>query len=1050
MKTTNLHQLAIAVILGLGMTLVLTLVMMLGGGTSVVFAEDQPDGSTIISPQTIDGTWGPGTITADTDVVIQSGVVITIAPNTTIRVADGVGFTVSGDLHSDGPVAFTGISATPGAWEGITYANGSTGYLNQATIEYAQHALTLDTSNPITISNSILRNNRHAPGSGQNAVGAGLYIRRGNHLISTSHIHGNTAQASGSRQVRGAGIHIENGSPRILDSWIYENTAIASSREVYGGGIGIAAGEALIENSHILTNTIQGGSGNRLRSGGGIGIIGNTSAVIRNSRIEANRNAPAAGYAAGGGIGFNSNARVSLIEGNVISANYISGQGWAEGGGIDFWSGNVATINNNLIIGNTTGLGGSWSPIGGGLNVNAANPGVFIINNTIVGNEAVDSSSGDGRGGGLYLQGGNNTNLIVRNNIIGSNRAGYRGGGVYRSRGTVDYNDIFGNTAPSGANWYGSVGSNNITVDPIFLGTGDLVQQHHLPHNSPVIDAGTSSSASLPNRDYDGQYRPLGTTWDMGFDEVEPFTYAKSVDQDTISSGLPLVYRIVITNSDPYATLLGAGVTDALPANTTYSSGPTCNLGSCAYDAGTNTVTWTGDVPGDSLLTLDYTVLVDIGLTDGTQITNQADITVDDVTETTNAVITVVYNPDLTVAKSADPEPVEAGEVLSYTIIIANNGLGDATGVTVSDALPANTQFVPGSIVLDPPGAGTAGTAPPSLATGVRIDAGQSVTVTFEVTVDKPLDAGAIIENDASATSIQDPTPTTASADSTVTTTPAVQVDKSGPNSAHAYDTVLFTFEVTNVGNTLLHNVDVEDDYAGTGSYVSGDDGDGWLDLTEAWVYTASYTIQPDDPDPLINTVTVTATDVWGTETTAFDTHGVSPGPSTGAVFLPIVIRAGTAGLPDLVVEDLTATSDSVALTIRNQGDGEVTDAFWIDVYFNPSETPGLNQPWDTIADYGVVWGVTTDIPAGDSLTLTTGDEYYSPEHSSPAPWPVEANVFALVDSINYETTYGAVLESNEDNNLFGPVTSTADVTGGTVQSGGQSQPAAREGLPTR
>jgi uncharacterized repeat protein (TIGR01451 family) len=1028
----------------------LTLVMMLGGGTSVVLAEDQPDGSTIISPQTTDGTWGPGTITADTDVVIQSGVVITIAPNTTVRVADGVGFTVNGDLHSDGPVTFTGISATPGAWEGITYANGSTGYLNQATIEYAQHALTLDTTNPITISNSVLRNNRHAPGSGQNAVGAGLYIRRGNHLVSSSDIHDNTAQASGNRQVRGAGIYIENGSPHILDSWAYENTAVAANGEVYGSGIGIAEGGTLIENSHILTNTIQGGSGHRLRSGAGISVIGNTSVVIRNSRIEANRNEPNAGIAGGGGIGFNANARASLIESNMIRANHISGPGRAEGSGIDLWDRNVVTINNNLIIGNTTGRGGSWSPFGGGLFVNADNPGAFIINNTIVGNEAVNSDNGEGRGGGLYLGGGNNSNLVVRNNIVTDNRAGSRGGGVYRSAGTVDYNDFFGNTAPSGANWYGSVGGNNITLDPMFLGTGDLVQQHHLLQSSPAIDAGTSSSAGLPNHDYDGQDRPLGSTWDMGFDEVEPFTYAKSVDQDTISGGFPLVYSIVITNSDPYATLRGAQVTDVLPANTTYSAGPTCNLGSCAYDGGTNTVTWTGDVPGDSLLTLDYTVLVDIGLADGTRITNQADITVDDVTETTNAVTTVVYNPDLTVAKSTEPEPIEAGEVLTYTIVIANNGLGDATGVTVSDTLPANTHFVPGSIVLDPPNAGTAGTAPPSLATDVRIDAGQSVTVTFEVTVDKPLDAGTIIENEVTVTSIQDPTPTIASADSTVTTTPAVQVDKSGPNWADAYDTVVFTFEVTNVGNTQLHNVYVEDDYAGTGNYVSGDDGDGWLDLTEAWVYTASYTIQPDDPDPLINTVTVTATDVWGTETTASDTHGVSPGPSTGAIFLPIVIRAGTAGLPDLVVENLIATSDSVTLTIRNKGDREVTDAFWVDVYFNPSETPGLNQPWDTIADYGAVWGVTTDIPTGESLTLTTGDAYYSPEHSSSTPWPVEAKVFALVDSINYETAYGAVLESDEDNNLFGPVTSTADVTGGTVLSGGQSQPAVREGLPTR
>jgi hypothetical protein len=42
-------------------------------------------------------------------------------------------------------------------------------------------------------------------------------------------------------------------------------------------------------------------------------------------------------------------------------------------------------------------------------------------------------------------------------------------------------------------------------------------------------------------------------------------------------------------------------------------------------------------------------------------------------------------------------------------------------------------------------------------------------------------------------------------------------------------------------------------------------------------------------------------------------------------------------------------------VTIRNKGNAPVVDAFWVDVYFNPSHTPGINQPWDTIASHGVV-----------------------------------------------------------------------------------------------
>jgi hypothetical protein len=59
-------------------------------------------------------------------------------------------------------------------------------------------------------------------------------------------------------------------------------------------------------------------------------------------------------------------------------------------------------------------------------------------------------------------------------------------------------------------------------------------------------------------------------------------------------------------------------------------------------------------------------------------------------------------------------------------------------------------------------------------------------------------------------------------------------------------------------------------------------------------------------------------------------------------------------------------------------------------------------------------------------------------------------DVYALVDSIDYNTTHGAVLESNEDNNLFGPVTSTTGVAGEAPPVGHQGQPPSMEGLPPR
>ena len=101
----------------------------------------------------------------------------------------------------------------------------------------------------------------------------------------------------------------------------------------------------------------------------------------------------------------------------------------------------------------------------------------------------------------------------------------------------------------------------------------------------------------------------------------------------------------------------------------------------------------------------------------------------------------------------------------------------------------------------------------------------------------------------------------------------------------------MYTFTVSNLGDTRLENVQVVDDYAGTatGNYLGGDDnGDGWLDLTEAWVYTGSYTVQPGDPEIIINTVSVTATDALNNEVTDTDQHRTSLGPP---IRLPIILK---------------------------------------------------------------------------------------------------------------------------------------------------------------
>ena len=78
-----------------------------------------------------------------------------------------------------------------------------------------------------------------------------------------------------------------------------------------------------------------------------------------------------------------------------------------------------------------------------------------------------------------------------------------------------------------------------------------------------------------------------------------------------------------------------------------------------------------------------------------------------------------------------------------------------------------------------------------------------------------------------------------------------------------------YTFTVTNTSNVSLSNIVVTDPLLEAPNpvvpiiFVSGDtDGDNQLDVTETWIFTASYAITQDDIDAgvVINTATVNGT----------------------------------------------------------------------------------------------------------------------------------------------------------------------------------------------
>ncbi|MCP4361103.1 MAG: tandem-95 repeat protein, partial [Chloroflexi bacterium] len=149
------------------------------------------------------------------------------------------------------------------------------------------------------------------------------------------------------------------------------------------------------------------------------------------------------------------------------------------------------------------------------------------------------------------------------------------------------------------------------------------------------------------------------------------------------------------------------------------------------------------------------------------------------------------------------------------------------------------------------------------------------------------------------------------------------------------------------------------------------------------------------------------------------DTAVITITVAQNIIFLPVIQNTNAImTAPDLIVEDIQVTADNVQITITNVGNGDVTSAFWIDLYINPNPAPtAVNQLWNYLGTEGLVWGVidVSSLTAGGSLVLDMKHPSYRPGNSQfNGFFSVGMEIYVQVDSAAADTDYGGVLESHE------------------------------------
>ncbi|HET6505589.1 MAG TPA: isopeptide-forming domain-containing fimbrial protein [Baekduia sp.] len=511
------------------------------------------------------------------------------------------------------------------------------------------------------------------------------------------------------------------------------------------------------------------------------------------------------------------------------------------------------------------------------------------------------------------------------------------------------------------------------TIEPGFDHTYDIEVAVDPGRTGPSLSNTATVSASTTDPvPYDNV-----STWDAGGSTLADVSVTKAAAPAAILKNGQTTFTMVVHNAGP-SVARSVTLTDPMPAGLTVVSASGTG---CAVAADTVTCAL-----GDLGVGADATVtVVAKGIDNGTW-TNTA--TVATITsqpagggDPDSADASVVVGPvaDLQVAKTA-PGTVAAGGTLTWKVSVANAGPDPATGVTLTDPLPAGTVFV----AADPGCAEAAGTVTcdvGALAVGDRAE--RTITATVPVAL-----ADQTLINTVTATADQGddhPEDDTASASTLVGPAADLGVVKTGPASAAAGGQIAWTIVATDHGPSAATGVTVTDALPDGVTPVSATPTQGACAIAGATVTCALGSLASGGAAQIQLVGTIAADRVGATLTNGAEIRGDQPDPVAGNDRSSATTTVGPAAVtgPDLklvksVIGDAKPQLGRAlryALDVTNAGDAAatgvvVTDTLPANLEYVTSAIPGGTCK----ATNSVVTCAVASLAAGETrrATVTT------------------------------------------------------------------------------
>jgi len=399
---------------------------------------------------------------------------------------------------------------------------------------------------------------------------------------------------------------------------------------------------------------------------------------------------------------------------------------------------------------------------------------------------------------------------------------------------------------------------------------------------------------------------------------------AKTVDDAAPLVGANVTYTVTAQNNGP-DDATGVAITDALPAGVTFVSA-SASVG--AYDAASGL--WTiGDFANGAVATLSIVVTV----TSADPVLNTATVTHSDqfdpaVGNNESGVTVNGRQIDIAVLKVVDNTAPNVGDTVSFTITAHNNGPDDASGVDVTDVLPAGLTYVSSL-----PSQGSYDEVSGVWTVGALPAAGAGATATLSI--DARVDQAGALTNTATLSASNEPDSNASNNTSSVSLNgnplADLRVVKIGPATVNPGGSITYTVTVQNLGPSDATNVAVTDATPAGLTFV-GNAGDctsaypcTFATLAAGAVVTieSTYAVPADyaGADPIVNTASATS-----------DTP--DPDPSNNSSTAQTGVGAGSADLS--IVKSAPATVDAggsitYTLAVANLGPSPANGASYTD-----------------------------------------------------------------------------------------------------------------------